>query len=292
MSYKRILVDLLDRRGGRLLLGKIATRYFQHASGDAVSIVYLDGLWTRRSGRRFFPDGPKFEYVQGDFAGWKNQDCRSLSEDLWLRHYSPQNGDVIVDVGAGRGEDLLAFSEAVGASGRVLAIEANPSSFAALEAFCRLNRLSNVRPIHMALMDKPGTVRVVESASCWMEDTVEPAASAGGTLVQAGRLSELCAREGIEAIALLKMNIEGAERKALVGMEPMLGRIRQICVACHDFRSELGHGEQFRTRAFVERFLAAHGFTLASRPDDPRDFVRDHVFGFGKAAGHPRPEEG
>ncbi len=41
-------------------------------------------------------------------------------------------------------------------------------------------------------------------------------------------------------------------------------RIRQICVACHDFRSELGHGEEFRTRAFVEQFLIDHGFTLAS----------------------------
>jgi hypothetical protein len=56
-------------------------------------------------------------------------------------------------------------------------------------------------------------------------------------------------------------------------------------VACHDFRSELGHGEQFRTRAFVEQFLIDHGFTLASRSKDPRDFVRDHVFGLRRASG-------
>jgi hypothetical protein len=35
----------------------------------------------------------------------------------------------------------------------------------------------------------------------------------------------------------------------------------------------------FNTRAFVEQFLIEHGFKPASRPDDPRDYVRDHIFG-------------
>jgi len=281
LSYKKTLVRLLDRPGGRYLLGKIATEYFRRVSADGVNIVYLDGLWTRRSGQYFFPDGPRFEYVYGDFEPWKNQAQANLSvsEDLWLRHYKPQKGDVIVDVGAGRGDDLLAFSGAVGPSGRVIAIEADPRSFSALKAFCRLNRLGNVTPVHLALMDKPGAVRIVESSFSWMENTVQRSDLDGGDIVQAGTLGEVCAREGIETVAFLKMNIEGAERDALAGTEPMIGRIRQICVACHDFRSELGHGEQFRTRAFVEQFLTKHGFTVASRPDDARDFVRDHVFG-------------
>jgi len=83
----------------------------------------------------------------------------------------------------------------------------------------------------------------------------------------------------LKKIAFLKMNIEGAEREALLGMGPSLRRVEQICVACHDFRADLGHGEQFRTRIFVQEFLVKHGFTLRSRPDDPRSYVRDHVFG-------------
>jgi hypothetical protein len=46
---------------------------------------------------------------------------------------------------------------------------------------------------------------------------------------------------------------------------------------------DLGHGEQFRTRAFVESFLVDHGFTLASRPHDPRDYFRDDIFGIAPA---------
>lgn len=58
------------------------------------------------------------------------------------------------------------------------------------------------------------------------------------------------------------MNIDGAERYALPGMVLLMLQIRQICVACHDFRSVQGHGEQFRTREFVEQFLSAQAFTL------------------------------
>jgi hypothetical protein len=74
------------------------------------------------------------------------------------------------------------------------------------------------------------------------------------------------------------MNTEGAERRALLGMESVIPSVRQICVACHDFRADHGDGEQFRTRAFVAQFLIDHGFTLSSRPHDSRDYVRDHVF--------------
>jgi tRNA G46 methylase TrmB len=75
----------------------------------------------------------------------------------------PQRGDVVIDVGAGRGEDTLTFSRAVGRTGRVIAIEAHPLSFKILQRFCLLNELSNVTLLPFVLLDKPGTVRLVEN---------------------------------------------------------------------------------------------------------------------------------
>jgi FkbM family methyltransferase len=222
----------------------------------------------------------EFDYLHTDVEKWDQQIDQYVADtrEYWLQHYSPQEGDVIVDVGAGRGEDTLMFSRAVGETGRVIAIEAHPLSFAILKNFCQLNRLANVRPLHLALADKPGTVRIAESESSWMENAI--AVDDGtGILVRACTLNEVYQQEGLRKIHFLKMNIEGAERCALPGMESVMPHIDHICVACHDFRSDLGHGKQFRTRAFVERFLTDHGFTLASRPDDPRDYVRDHIFG-------------
>jgi len=244
-------------------------------------MLYADGLWMRRVGTDFFPDGPTFEYAYPDFDIWRRQAGIYVSDtrEYWLRHYSAQDGDVIVEVGAGRGEDTLAFSRAVGKTGRVIAIEAHPGTYAILRRFCRLNGLSNVTPLHLAAMDKPGRVGIVESESSWMENAIDPNMNGPRIEVRAGTLEEVWREQGLGEIAFLKMNIEGAERYALLGLGSLTEKIRQICVACHDFRSELGHGESFRTRAFVEEFLKEHGFTVTSRADDPRDYVRDHIFG-------------
>jgi FkbM family methyltransferase len=281
LSYKKALIRLLDRPGGRFLLGKIATGFLRQMNGDGVEIAYIEGLWTRRVGSDFFPDGLRFDYTYADFGSWKRQMeiCASDTKDFWLQHYCPQEGDVIVDVGAGRGEDTVTFSRAVGKTGRVIAIEAHPVTFAILRNFCRLNRLSNVTLLQLALMDKSGNVQMAASTSGWKVNAIERREGSSGIQVRAATLNDVCEEQGLKDIAFLKMNIEGAERFALLGMEPVVPRIRQICVACHDFWWECGHAEQFRTRAFVEQFLMDHGFTLASRPDDPRDYVRDHVFG-------------
>ena len=240
----------------------------------------IDGLWTHRIGSQFFPDGPHFEYAGMDRSLWKSQSARQIAdtEEFWLQHYKPKEGDIIVDIGAGRGEDTFSFSRGAGGTGKVLAVEAHPTSFAILESFCRLNGLSNVSCIHAAVMDKPGRVKIVESES-WQENAVREARGEQGIQVPALTLDEVCYRYDIDRIDFLKMNIEGCERQALLGMETIISRINQICVACHDFRADLGHGEEFRTKAFVRGVLESRGFTITTRGDDLRDYVRDHIFG-------------
>lgn len=243
-------------------------------------MCYIDGIWTRRVRGHFLPDSPTFDYAYSDFDNWGKQIDLYVaqSHDYWLRYYSTKPGDVIVDVGAGRGEDAVAFSRAVGPTGRVFAIEAHPVSFAILRSFCGLNRLKNVVPVECAIASTNGTLSLSNEKSAWMENSV--VATGTNTIsVRAATLDEICAQNGINEIALLKMNIEGAESDALLGTEETISRVRQVCVACHDFRSDNGEGDQFRTRVFVERFLVEHGFSIKTRPDSPLDFVRDHVFG-------------
>ena len=280
-SAKKRLVRFLDRPGGRGLLGVVATSVARLNSGEDVAIRYVSGLWTRRIGRHFLPDGPRFEYVYSDFGAWRAEIERREADarEYWLRHYTPKDGDVIVDVGAGRGEDVLTFSRGVGNTGRVIALEADPTSFRYLQNFCRLNRLTNTTTLNVAAMDRPGDVRIGESTSSWTENSVRFGDDAAGSMVQAETIHAICTRLGVREITFLKMNIEGAERYALEGMAEIMARVRQICVACHDFRADQGHGEEFRTRHFVEGLLVRAGFRVESRTTDPRDYVRDHVFG-------------
>jgi FkbM family methyltransferase len=271
----------MDRPGLRSILSKVVTLAIRRNGANGIQILYVDGLWTRKIGSDFFPDSQTFDYSYADFRAWKCQMERYIADtnEYWFQHYSPREGDTIVDVGAGRGEDTVTFSRAVGATGRVIAIEAHPLSYAILKSFCNLNGLANVTVLHLALMDEPGTVRIIESGTSWLENTIGRDSGSSGTVVRADTLDRVLAEADLREINFLKMNIEGAEQYALRGMESMLPRIRQICVACHDFRNDNGEVGDFRTRAFVEQFLSRRGFSLASRKDDPRAYVRDHVFG-------------
>ena len=52
--------------------------------------------------------------------------------DLFTFHYTPREGDVVVDIGAGIGTELAQWLELVGPTGRVLMIEADPVACANL----------------------------------------------------------------------------------------------------------------------------------------------------------------
>ena len=186
---------------------------------------------------------------------------------------------MIVDIGAGRGEDVFAFSRAVGPAGRVFAIEPHPVSFQVLEKLCALNGLENVTRLNFACVDEPARLQI-ETLPVWESNYVragEPTATSHP--VEGVTFDSLCAAHGIGRIDFLKMNIEGAERRALPGCREALGRARSVCIAAHDFRAARGEGESFRTLAFVREFLTAAGFELVTRDEDPRYYVPYHVHG-------------
>jgi FkbM family methyltransferase len=255
--------------------------------GVDVEILW-DGMWVRRVGPDYFPD-PEMFRLSGSNAGpnaapnwerWAGQAAKHLrdAEDYWFYLYKPRAGDAIVDIGAGRGEDVFAFSRAVGPAGRVWAIEPHPVSFEALRRLCELNRLANVTALNYACMDRAGELQI-ETLPVWESNYVRAGdPSAASYPVKSVRFDDLAAEHGIQRIDFLKMNIEGAERQALPGCERALGRARFVCIAAHDFRAARGEGDEFRTLDFVKQFVAAAGFEIVMR-DDPRYYVPYHVHG-------------
>jgi len=280
MSLKRAIIRQFDKSLGRSLLGALATARARRVLRERDVEIRYDRLWLHRLGPYFIPDGTRFSYYDSTILSWKDQIPAYLrnAQDYWFGYYQPKPGDVILDVGAGRGEDVFAFSREVGRNGRVLAIEAHPVSYQILAQFCHLNRLSNVTPIHVAIMDGFGMV-TIDDEDRWEANTVSTTPKRTGASIQATTLDQLCEEQGIITIDFLKINIEGAETFALRGMRDSIGKVRSVCVCCHDFRAERGHGEQYRTRDFVWSFLADNGFEVSCREDDPRDYVRDHLYG-------------
>jgi FkbM family methyltransferase len=278
---KRKLINALDRPGGRKLLSMITSAQARSRTKADVTVWHDGEHWVHRTNGYSFPDGRSFPYYSNTHDDWKGEPGVYLqnAETYWYKLYRPQSGDIVIDVGAGRGEDALAFSQAVGQEGRVIAIEAHPFSFELLKKFCSLNKLSNVVPVHAAAADKAGVVYIQDSADGeWRRDSVVRDVTGSSHQVPSRSLDELCREFGISNVSFLKMNIEGAERLALPGAAGILRRTQYVCICCHDFRSDRGDDDNFRTRQFTEGFLERNGFEL--RKFSYRyDFERDHVYG-------------
>ena len=71
------------------------------------------------------------------------------------------------------------------------------------------------------------------------------------------------------------MNIEGAEKEAIKGMEAIAPMIRNVTISCHDF---LGT-EWARSKSEVTSWLIAHGFTVRGREYDTRVAAHYYVYG-------------
>jgi FkbM family methyltransferase len=276
------IVSELDNPVGRLELARHATAAARVAAPGVDIEILWDGMWIRRLGPHYFPEPDllrmgKPKWLQSpDTAETYLRDA----DDYWFHVYKPRPGDVVVDIGAGRGEDVFAFSRAVGPSGRVVAIEPHPVSFQVLEKFCEWNRLSNVTTINCACVDKATNLQI-ETLAGWQSNYVRTGEPSPTSFpVNGGKFDDLCGDYGIDRIDFLKMNIEGAEREALPGCRRALGRSRFVCIAAHDFRAARGEGEHFRTLDFVRRFLTESGFHLTIRDGDRRYWVPYHVHGW------------
>jgi FkbM family methyltransferase len=122
-------------------------------------------------------------------------------------------GDVFVDIGANIGYDTLLASRLVGRTGRVVAVEASPRTFALLLRNLGLNDSRNVRPVNVAVSDKVAKLELYEMS----EHNIGAAttlASRGGTRVasvDALPLDRILAPEELARLRLIKMDVEGAE---------------------------------------------------------------------------------
>lgn len=143
-------------------------------------------------------------------------------------------GNVFVDIGANIGYHAIHAARIVGASGRVLAFEPNPRVRERLLANIALNAIDTITVLPIALSDRAGTVQFYPDAG---------GNTGSGSLrrspdsdvpieVEVDTLDAVLARTGVDAVAALKIDIEGAELLALRGMGQLLARPDAPVVIC------------------------------------------------------------
>jgi FkbM family methyltransferase len=262
--------SVLDRPGRRWLLAPPASVWVSTKERSPCLVYWRDGTWVHHYRSARIPHAglgraaPPHIFTAG-------------VRDPFLYDYTPGSGDVVFDVGAGTGAETLVFSRLVGPAGRVVSIEAHPRTFERLERLRKLNRLTNVTPLQVAVSDVEGEV-VISDLGDHLRNIVL-AESDEGIVVAARRIDAIAAEVGISRIDLLKMNVEGAECAALQGLGALITNIRHVCISCHDFLADDGGADELRTKSFVHEFLLEHGFRVFSREDAAEPWTRDYVYG-------------
>jgi FkbM family methyltransferase len=268
--YWWAVVERLDRPGRRWLLVVPGSVWVSFMYRAPCLVYWRDGAWIHRY------RGAKIPHA-GLGRAAPPAVFTEHARDTAFYVYTPDRGDVVFDVGAGVGAETLLFSRLVGASGRVVSIEAHPRTYGRVVELCKANGLANVTPLQVAAAESDGTTTISDLANHVRNTTVADARN--GIEVPARRLETIAKSLEIAHIDLLKMNIEGAEVSALRGLGSLLAKTRYVCIACHDFLADEGVAETLRTKAAVRELLVEHGFDIQTRDDAPDPWTRDYVYG-------------
>jgi FkbM family methyltransferase len=184
---------------------------------------------------------------------------RRLMHQFQSRH--PVSADeVVVDAGAFNGILMNIFASQVGPAGRVLAFEPDAINREHALRNWKLNGSpSHVELIPVALWDRPAEIEFCERGALGSSAFWD---GPGGHKVKihATTLDEVVYERNLERVDFVKMNIEGAEIKALRGAMETIRRFKPhfAISSDHFVDGNIEAGE--RTCGPVEQILREHGY--------------------------------
>lgn len=213
-----------------------------------------------RSPLALLPTGMRLPVLQGRLRG-KTWIVGSLTHGCWLGSYEfdkqalfcdlVKPGAVVYDVGANAGFYTMLGSVLSGPTGRVVAFEPSPRNLGFLREHVRLNALSNVNILDIAVAEQPGTARFRSSPKA----TTGSLAEEGDLEVRTSSLDALVQSHVIPPPDVIKMDIEGGELAALRGARKVLAAYSPILLLAT-------HGPALHRACLTE--LETLGYTASS----------------------------
>lgn len=191
----------------------------QPAAGDWIGVNLNRFI---RLPLRFIPQKARVPILSGRLRGYR-WIVGSAPHGCWLGTYEPdtqrvfsnilRKGDVVFDVGANAGFFTLLASKLVGPSGHVFAFEPLPRNLEMLGQHLRMNRVTNVTVMPLALSSSSGVARFSTDG----HPSMGGLSPRGEIEVEVATIDELARSGVIRAPTFIKMDIEGAEHDALRG---------------------------------------------------------------------------
>jgi FkbM family methyltransferase len=181
-------------------------------------------------------------------------------------------GDTFIDVGANVGMFTMIASRCVGRAGRVVAFEPSGREFARLRYHIDHNRLDNIEALQMAAGGREGTavLRVADALHAGL-NTIEErfmytdVREAYREKVQVVTIDDVVSRLSISKVAVIKVDVEGAEADVIAGAAQTIARDRPaLILEIASAALAPGHGG----RSSIESLLRSHGYSFVAVDGD------------------------
>ncbi len=156
---------------------------------------------------KFYPSAILMHY-------WVNNNDRE--DDVTILRSLVKPGSIVVDIGANVGTISLPLSYHVTNNGKVIAIEASPTTYTYLHGNITFNQIENIVPMNVAIGEEEGELYFSNISSDDMNKVVERGQK-GSVKVPVTTLDTIVDNLQLDHIRLLKIDIEGYELLALKG---------------------------------------------------------------------------
>lgn len=185
------------------------------------------------------------------------------------------NGDVVIDVGGHYGYYTSIFRELVGENGQVIAVEPNPQNANRLKESISANYWTNVEVVQKAVSDRESEIILNSVGDGEGRSFIE---SAQGRESVADRvqekfkvktigLSSLIKMRKFKKIALIKIDIEGAEVEALRTLDGKFNSVSSILIEIHSNQPDATYEEIYEILEDSPGSLSYVGVQKPVNPD-------------------------
>jgi FkbM family methyltransferase len=215
--------------------------------------------YQRLSAKRFrvthFDNHYEYEFRNGVVVKTYEDSELSLALSLagYLSYYEPQEGDIVIDCGSYNGAFAVYLAKMVGPSGRVFAFEPDSVHHSALLNNIKLNEVTTITPEKLGVWSSNGLLEFTDTHDMGASFVLQ-ANSKSLVKVAVVTLDSYISRMGIERVAFIKMDVEGAELEVVIGAQNTLSKGTRLAAASYHLLNGV------KTFIQLERLLNDFGY--------------------------------
>lgn len=249
-------------------LARLAWRPYFRGKGNLVSRLPLSGIhrFSLPWAEMFLDAGNRHQRAMA-FGAYERPEVELV------KHHVPVGG-VVLDIGANVGYYATLLASLVGPDGRVIAVEPHPLARSVLQRNLQLNGFAWCDSVEAAASNHSGTLvlHVRKGEHAWSSVGYVP--NADRITVSSVRLEDLCRSYEIQHIDFVKIDVEGHELEALMGLGSYLVQDRPPILA------EVSDALQkalSKPSAQISDWVISMGYERVTIPGWPRGTLRPNV---------------